>query len=337
MAMEGFERKDGTMNDVIVFLFILPLILPCGHAGTPIQGPIRELGRCHFGVAYNVFVEGGIAYVTGNRGVQIIDVRNPSEPRPISHIKIDDGAFGIFVEQNIAYIAGQKDGLFIADVSDPGAPGIIGVYSEKKGMYHEDIVVRKDHGFVSLRDGRLIVLDISDKREPQRIGELKAGADGRGLGIRQDILYFASGFSGLEVIDVDDPASPQKIGTVPGTQGASSIEIHEQILFLGCGGQGVKILDISNPGVPKGIGAFNDGGESNSVFYKDSYLFVADQNDRCIEILDVGDPTQPNKLAENGNDRYIPHDIFFDGRYIYTADAKNGLVILEYDPNARQR
>ena len=218
----------------IVFLFIMPSMLSCGQAGTLTQDPIKELGRCDCGVAYCVFVEGQIAYVTGNDGVHIIDMQNPSQPRIMSHIRIDDGAFGIFVEQNVAYIAGQKDGLFIADVSDPGAPAIIGAYSEKKGIHHEDVIIQENHGFVSLRDGRLIVLDISDKREPKRIGELKAGADGRGLGIRRDILYFASGFSGLEVIDVDDPASPQKIGTVPGTQGASSIEIHEQILLLLC-------------------------------------------------------------------------------------------------------
>jgi hypothetical protein len=336
MAIEGFERKDGTMNNIILFLFMMLFILPCGHAGTPIQGPFRELGRCDFGVAYNVFVEGGIAYVTGNRGVQIIDVKNPSEPRPISQIRIDDGAFGIFVEQKIAYIAGQKDGLFIADVSDPGAPDIIGAYSEKKGMYHEDIIVQKNHGFVSLRDGRLVVLDVSDKSEPKRIGELKAGADGRGLGIYQDILCFASGFSGLELIDVSDPSSPQKIGAVAGTLGASSMDIHEHILFLGCGGQGVKIFDISNPRLPKVIGSFNDGGESNSVFHKDPYLFVADQKDRFIEILEVSDPTQPYKLAESHNSQYIPHDIFFDGRCIYTADAKNGLVVLEYAPNPKE-
>ena len=33
------------------------------------------------------------------------------------------------------------------------------------------------------------------------------------------------------------------------------------------------------------------------------------------------------------NDKYIPHDICSDGRYIYTADAKNGLVVFEYNPD----
>ena len=319
----------------MAFLFVPPFLLSSGQAKTRMQGSIRELGRCDFGVAYYVFVERRIAYVTGNDGVHIIDLQNPSQPRKISRIKIGDGAFDLSVEQNIAYIAGQKDGVFIADVSDPSAPEIIGVYSEKKGVHHEDIIIRQNHGFVSLRDGTLIVLDISDKSEPQRIGELKAGADGRELDIYHDILYFASGFSGLEVIDVNDPSSPRKIGTVPGTLGASSMDIHEQILLLGCQGNGVKILDLSDPRQPKVVGAFHDGGESNSVFYRDPYLFVADQNDRLIEILDVSDPARPRKLTESHNSRYIPHDIFFDGRYIYTADAKNGLVVLEYVPNPK--
>jgi hypothetical protein len=316
---------------LVLLIIVFPALL-CAEDGVREGGPIKELGRYDFGVAYDVFVAGQTAYVTGNKGVHLIDVQDPQQPRPISRVRLDDGAFGIFVEDDIAYVAGQKGGVFIIDVSDPGTPRILGVYSETRGTYHEDIVVDKDRGYVSLRDGRLLVLDISDRSGPRRIGELKAGADGRGLKVHQDIVYFASAFSGLEVVDVSDPSSPRKIGTVPGTLGASGVDIHDRTLFLGCHGNGVKLLDLSDPRLPRVIGTFNDGGESNSVFYQAPYLYVADQNDRCLEILEVGDPARPRKLAENDDDRYIPHDVFISGRYIYAADAKNGLVVFDYQP-----
>ena len=318
----------------IVFLLTMAFIPSCRQAGPVAQSPIKEVGRYDFGTAYDVLIEGRTAYVSGNDGVHIMDTQNPRQPQEISLIRINDGAFGLFVEQNTAYIAGQKDGVFIVDVSDPKNPEIIGVYSEKKGIFHEDIIIRRNYGFVSLRDGRLIVLDVSDKSEPKRVGELKIGAGGRELGIYQNIIYFDS-YGGLEVINVNDPSSPQKIYTVPETQGASGIHVHERILFLGCHSNGVRILDISNPRLPRVVGSFNDGGESNGVYYKDPYLFVADQNDQFIEILNVSDPTRPYKLAENHNDDYVPHNIFFDGRYIYAADAKNGLVVFEYNPNLK--
>ena len=318
---------------VIVFLLCIISNFSYGKMRNATQGLIKEVGRYDCGIAYNVFIEGETAYVTGNLGVSIINIQNPMQPQQISLIKIKGGAFGIFVEQNIVYIAGQKSGVFIADISDPKIPEIIGEYIEKRGIYHQDIKVKEGHAFVSLRDGQLIVLDVSDKREPEKIGELTMGAGGDDLTVHQDIVYFANRFNGLGVIDVLDLSSPKEIFTVPGTQGASSLHIQKHFLFLGCSGNGVEILDISDPRLPKVIGSFNDGGESNGVFCSGNYLFVADQNDRFIEILDVSDPTQPFKLAENDNDKYIPHNIFYDGRYIYTADAKIGLVVFEYYPS----
>lgn len=38
----------------------------------------------------------------GNGGVQLIDARDPRRPRPISRVRLDDGAFGVFVEGDTA-------------------------------------------------------------------------------------------------------------------------------------------------------------------------------------------------------------------------------------------
>ena len=72
------------------------------------------------------------------------------------------------------------------------------------------------------------------------------------------------------------------------------------------------------------------------IFVVANVAYVAGQKDGVF-IADVADPTRPYKLAENDEGRYVPHSIVFDGGYIYTADAKKGLVVLEYAPHPKDQ
>lgn len=289
---------------------------------------LKQIGCLDFGVAYDVWVVQKTAYVTGNKGVRIIDVQDPESPKELGHIKLRDGAFGVYVEHDTAYIAGDKDGFFIADVHDPKNLVIIGKYSQKKGVT-VNVSISGRYAYVVMREGSLLVLDIDNEKEPRLLRDINVGDAGAEIFLHNDFLYFSDPTSGLAVFDRSEPSSARKLSVVSGTRGVFGIDIDEDLMFLGCHSQGLRILDVSIPEIPRVMGTFHFSSEANNVVMGTNFLYVADQNDGIIHVLDVKDPTQPVLLTSR--EGYMPHRIFYSDGYLYVADGKFGLVIFKYE------
>src|SRR5437016_5575958 len=77
------------------------------------------------GVANDVSVAGGIAYVAAENGLQLIDVSNPRVPNLLSNFNTGF-ANGVNVVGSIAYVADYYLGLQLIDVSNPRTPSWLG-------------------------------------------------------------------------------------------------------------------------------------------------------------------------------------------------------------------
>ena len=322
-------KKNLCINIIFLSLFSINGIafshLPSSRLGS---GSLKQIGCLDFGVAYDVWVEEKTAYVTGNNGVRIIDVEDPESPKELGHIRLRDGAFGVYVEHDTAYIAGDKDGFFIADVHDPKNPVIIGKYSQKKGVT-VNVSISGRYAYVVMREGSLLVLDIDNEKEPRLLKDINVGDAGAEICLHGDFLYFSDHTSGLVVFDLSEPSSPKRLSIVSGTRGVFGIDIDEDLMFLACHSQGLRILDVSIPEIPRVMGSFHFSSEANYVLMGTYFLYVADQNDGIIHVLDVKDPIQPVSLTSR--EGYMPHRIFHSDGYLYVADGKFGLVIFKYE------
>jgi len=77
--------------------------------------------------AYDVFVQGGLAYMAcGGAGLRILDVNNPSSPTLRGWCDISS-AWGVSVAGGMAYVAGG-DGLVVVDIGNPAQPKPFGSY-----------------------------------------------------------------------------------------------------------------------------------------------------------------------------------------------------------------
>jgi len=316
-------------------LFVLLALLAvcgCGARNQPQSGdqgsPLKEVGRLPFGPAYDVCVVDEIAYVTGNRGVHIIDVGNPASPRELGLLQLRDGAFGISVHNGKAYIAGDTEGFFIADVGDPEKPIVVGQYSPANGITDE-LCVNGAYAYVVQREGRLLILDITNEIEPLLLDDLELGSAGGEAFLRGDYLFAGAHASGLVLFDVSEPSAPKKLSVVPGTRGAHGFAAQEDLLFLACQPEGLRVLDISNPAVPRVQGTFSFSKEANTVLADGNRLYAGDQEDGVIHVLDIKDPLHP--VAVTSRTGYIPHKLCLAGDFIYVADAR-GLMVFQYVP-----
>lgn len=296
--------------------------------GAPnLSAQLREVGRGRVGgwrnnVAYGVDVEAGHAFVTGNRGVSVFDVRDPARPRRVGLVEIDDGAFGVVARAGWVYAASGR--LVIADVRDPACPRIAATVAGG-GPAHA-VALCGTVAFVGDGDGGLRIVDVSEPTRPQLLSRTPVGARAQGIGCAGGLVYLADPESGLHVVDASAPSAPRRLSTVPGTMGAWDVHIVRGRLYLGRHGFGVSVLDLGDPRAPRVLGTYQDGGEAYGVSGDSARVFVADLQ-QGIEQLDATAPSQLRLATRLPG--YAPHAIRLAGAYVYVADQDKGLVVLE--------
>lgn len=303
-------------------LLSLVLIAFCSSACQR-HGALGLISASKAGVGYGVHVDEGYAYITNNDGVIIFDIRESHNPREVGRIQTGF-TFSLFVQDGWAYIA-SEGGLVIADVSNPANPQQVGRV-DTEGAAHR-VCVDGSYAYIASSRG-LEIVDISNPGEPTKTAHL-SGGDAWGVDGYDGIVYLAEPGTGLQVIDVRDPSAPQRIRTVAGTQGARDVHIHGASVYVGCHDAGIRILSLAGVESPQVISRYldDDRGEALGVWGDAEYLYVADNFG--IEVLDVKDPARPHEIGEYGRVNGA-HDLYVDGTLVYVAEARKGLMVLEF-------
>lgn len=306
-----------TFVSIIISLIII--IVSCEEE---ITSPY-QISRIDIGTAYYISVENQTAYLVNNKGIVIINVSNPYNPYEIGTISNDIIA-GFHVLNDTIVVSGRYYTIY--DVKDSGNPVEIGQYTGKTGRINA--VTRKGKfGSLIYFDGGIDILDLSSINRPRSIGYSKSSWQGNDMALLGNFIYVANSMAGLEIIDITDPGQPVIKEIVSGTSGAWDIHFQNNLLFLGCHMYGCRIIDISYPFEPVVIGSLNTGGEIYGVCSWQNQLAIADLQ-KGVFIYDISDPTNPIKIAEDKS--YHPHNIWYDGTYIFLADQDKGFVILKF-------
>jgi hypothetical protein len=65
-----------------------------------------------------------IIVAAGEEGIDIFDVSNPTNPKHLSHLNLEDTALDVYIKDDYAYVANDENGLVIVDISDPENPTV---------------------------------------------------------------------------------------------------------------------------------------------------------------------------------------------------------------------
>ncbi len=101
------------------------------NISSPTSTPVL-VGKISLGNPANgIIVSGNYAFAaTGNGGLQILDISNPSNPTRVS--SFSDFLYtlqSVSVSGNYAYVCDLENGLAVLDISDPAHPQKVGIYS----------------------------------------------------------------------------------------------------------------------------------------------------------------------------------------------------------------
>jgi len=186
----------------------------------------------------DVAVLGGHAFLaTGQHGLWVVDVADPSMPKVVSRVT-DMDARRVAVDGGTVY-ATDLTGLSVVDVTDPLLPRRTGFVQTDFEVWH-DQPLAVGEGFVAVAGGYLRIVDVADPTSPRPVtrNDSYHVAD---LAIAGPYL-----FQGGRTFDVSAPFTPRLVGAITGPgEGSSGIALVGRTLYMGAGGLGLVVHELS--------------------------------------------------------------------------------------------
>lgn len=214
-----------------------------------------------------------------------------------------------------AYVGGANS-FWIADVSDPSAPLVVGeVVALSHGV--EDIAVSGEYAYVGTFN-RLHVFDISDPSAPVEVGSTGFGVpfhSPRAVAVSGGYAYVAVWGVGLSVIDVRTPSAPVEVGFLETPGSPSDVAVSDGYAYVADSSSGLRVIDISTPSSPVEVGFIDTGGDALSVAVSGEYAYVGVPyllygDAGLIELIDVSRPSAPVMVS-----------------YVYTASGISDVTV----------
>lgn len=303
----------------------LLLLAGCGNPGAgALDQSLDSLARLKFGPAYDIEMQGDLACLSHNQGVELVNVADPRRPVRLGRIPLPDGAFDLEWKGGLLYIAADEEGFCLADIKDPARPRLLSRFRNHEGSVVK-LAVKGESVFTGTFAGRVALLDLRDPSRPREVASLSVGNGISAMAMVGDCLYVGT-YDGLKVIDAGDASGLKIIGSLQDLF-AQDLDLQGTVLYVSGHKYGLSILDVSAPRLPLPVGAFNDGGEANNSYVSEQTLYVADADSSILEVIDVRDPRKPEKVREYKGCR--PHAVIVRDDILYIATTARGLHILK--------
>ena len=308
-------------------------------------------------IAYNVVVDGTIAYVAGPYGLDTIDVSDPTQPEHLGHV---DGDFNDVkvVRGNGAVVAFAaplySERTAVVDVTRPAEPMIVAQLNEYSHSVQTATRGTTKLLYLANYTEAVPVFNVTNPLNPIRLGQ--AMIPGAVSGVHDlypdgDMLflnYTTEGFVALDISGGID--APVERGRVPTSYSHASwagdvagrrIAIHgDEGMTPSDGGAFLRVFDAdpASPTFMDVIGQYQSRPEVgiHNIQLVGDKAYVAYYHDG-VRVLDLSDPAQPTEIAHfnTWNVDTAPGGAFeaaigvrvVNGT-IYVADTLRGLLIL---------
>jgi len=161
---------------------------------------------------------------------------------------------------------------------------------------------------VARRGGALARVDLSDRDEPELLGEASLSLGQRpAMTVRGSTAFFASRNNASELIlaDVGEPEAMESIGSLNLSGNPNANDVALQGTVAGIVRQSNNrhpefcLADVSDPSAPTLLGATDLAGRGLGVALDGSYAYVASSSNNAeLQIVDCTDPSAPQVVAQ---------------------------------------
>jgi hypothetical protein len=301
-------------------------------------------------------IEGDLACLLDGPRLRILNLSNSRTPILVGAkdlFPLVPSGGGIKVAGQRAYLVGwdgqiQQNFLQILDLSDSSHPIEVGrnpVDDGQRSLTGLDIVGSRAYVSGYCPDpwaGWLTVIDVSNPATPVELGTLSLPDMASRPQVIGDFAYVQLYESDLVIVDIRDPGQMAEIGRYHPTSGVGAFQVAGRYAYVYGGGE-VHVVDLADPANPTRLGRYLY--EPGTIFFRGlqvsgRHAFVIYSprwtDDVRVDILDVGDPTQPVKAGEYDPEQRIAN-LAMVGNTLY-ATSEAGLTVLDFfAPNTSPR
>ena len=278
----------------------------------------------------NVTYHDNILYVINIwAGIQVVDVSDRTKPKEIGKYQNEHRAHNLFIEGTYGYLSDELAGVHILDLSDPARITRLGKIETKGDAFW--VVAKYPYIYVAEEEKGVSVYDISNMASPVALGNYDTPGWAWEMIIQDNILYVSDKSGGLQILDISDNNNLKRLGQFTGPKNARSISLEDKYIYLADGAESVDIIDISNPKFPAEVNKMASDGYISDVFKSGKNLFMANEANNRVDIVDVSDV---NKMIPGGS--YQADDkvygIWKEDVYVFVADNSKSLILRYNSP-----
>lgn len=280
------------------------------------------------GLARDVAVAHGHAYVASSTGLSIFEATFPWDPSSASFVNISENIYGVRVTQDYAYVIDADRRLYVINISNSADPINIGSFEISGSARQIELLGGYAYAFNLFN---VDILDLTNPAVPRYVGGygLSPANDG-GLAVWGTFL-FVTGSAGLEIVDVSNPAAPTRIGLFPTTWNWRVAAQGTQVYVAGRFG-GLRVIDVADPQHPAQASFYDVAGYAADVKVAGNYAYLAGWRSG-LRIIDVANPTQPGEVGSYTPEGFINH-VAMSQNYAYTVGSLGLRIINVANPAA---
>lgn len=252
------------------------------------SGPSRSA------VSRHILLNGKYLYVSGEPGLQTIDVSDPERMKLTSDwtksaLKVNGAA----VKGNVLYVANWSPhiGLLLFDISNPAKP--VNIKTIATPIHSWDVVVNGDLLDVSLGNETTSVVqtyDIKDPRNPVLLNTLTIDDRLIGNATRYKGFLYLTHKQLLYVYEAPDPAKqPKLVGEMSFGGLCGDTHVRGDYLYLLEGG--LRVFSLKDPAKPAEVASLKLA-EARGMHFQGSQVFVP-ASGSGIYTVDISDPAKP--------------------------------------------
>lgn len=238
--------------------------------------------------------------------LQILDASSPTDMPVVAEYELPASAQAVRLSEPHAYVAAGVRGIRVLDLSNPTSPREVGFY-----------VPERDRTTASNTELRYY---------PNPPSAWRMTLSGSRL--------YASFDDGVHVLDVSSPSDPTRVGRLRTSERAMETVLRDEHLFAAFD-DGLRVIDVGDPADPTQVGVLDTPSYARAVALDDQHLYVGDLTGGIL-VVDVSDPTSPQRLARVSLKRSRVVDLVSDGRgHLFVAATSGGVKVIDVsDPQA---
>ncbi|MFW9995471.1 MAG: LVIVD repeat-containing protein [Candidatus Odinarchaeota archaeon] len=172
----------------------------------------------------------------------------------------------------------------------------------------------------------LLIYNISDPSQPQRIGQNLDGGTAHGIHVEGNFAYIADLDDGLEVYDVSDLENPQKVGTYFEGMEIDDVFVQGTTCYV-VKGTSFITLDVSDLTNITVLGSFTHSGFLYQITCVDDVAFTA-ATTAVLVVLNISDAGNIHLIGEF-NDGESGRAIFVEENIVYASCSSAGFKIVD--------